>query len=214
MRILGKNQVADFNASLKIPIDPPQKKDVLGTVSERLESCSDDSSDVPFNLKMTLGSSLELLPYANRTNLELSLSKNTIASTMGKQGSVDNINYLSSSLYDAENRRETIRLVGDGVKLRIGEEKELEDLSQMSNADSQSVKSGASDDGSCKNIKFKSEKRPESNATPRGPEIESDSMSERSDLSWGDDAISLTESEALLELNHLDSSNGPAAAMQ
>ena len=99
MRILGKNQVADFNASLKIPIDPPQKKDVLGTVSERLESCSDDSSDVPFNLKMTLGNSLELLPYANRTNLELSLSKNTIASTMGKQGSVDNINYLSNSLY-------------------------------------------------------------------------------------------------------------------
>jgi hypothetical protein len=213
MRILGKNQVADFNASLKIPIDPPQKKDVLGTVSERLESCSDDSSDVPFNLKMTLGNSLELLPYANRTNLELSLSKNTIASTMGKQGSVDNINYLSNSLYDEENRRETIRLVGDGVKLRIGKEKELEDLSHMSNADSQSVKSGPSHH-SCKNIKFKSDKRPESNATPRGPEIESDSMSERSDLSWGDDAISLTESEALLELNHLGSSNGTAPAMQ
>lgn len=126
---------------------------------------------MPFNLKMTLGNSLELLPYANRTNLELSLSKNMMASTMGKQGSADNINYLDNSLYDAENRRETIRLVGDGVKLRIGEEKELEDLSQMSNADSQSVKSGPSE-GSCKDIKFKSEKRPESNATPRGPEIE------------------------------------------
>ena len=185
---------------------------LLQSVSEKaLNESSSDSSDVPFNLKMTLGHSLELLPYANRNNLELSLNKNMMATMMGKQGSFDNVNNLSTLPLDSNNRRETIRLVGDGVKLRIGREKELEDLSQMSNADSQSVKSGGSHD-SCKNINFKSAERPASNLTPRGPAIESDSMSERSDLSWGDDAISLTESEALLELNHLDSSNGPTAA--
>lgn len=107
-----------------------------------------------------------------------------------------------------QERHETIQLIGENVKLYIGEEEELEDLSQKSVVDLQSLNDrgsdsrqqmGKSDSGS----RLNTEREP-----PLIYESDDDSVDERSDLSWADDAVSLTASEAQVEVDQMES-NGP-----